>query len=117
MAKRLAGQTVVEGGRLKWGVVAGILIGSPLYAFFEEIIRTIQLIGDGIESGILGIQVFLWTVISTPFRVLSSSMVTAWRAFLQSIQFSGPLTFALAVFGVGTFAILIVKSLEVGLGR
>ncbi len=108
MAKtRIGGVTVARGGRVKWGLVGSILVGAPLYAYYEGAIALLYGVRDFLLSDVLGgVRTFLVTLIDLEFTIASVASRSAWWEFAASVRDSGPFTYVLSVAAVGVVLLL-----------
>ena len=116
MGERIGGVDVVDGTEVKWGLLASIMLGSPVLAYFYGVINVIQTIGGGVQSGLAGVESFLVSLAIGPFDALSSSIGRAWLSFSADAQFAGVFTFTVAVAGTGLTLVIIFKGVEVARG-
>ncbi|WP_284013248.1 hypothetical protein [Halobaculum litoreum] len=97
MGASIGGVEVVKGTRVKWGLLGSILVGGPLYAYFEGVIGLVQLVGGGIGAGLDGVEWFVSELVGGVFSGVTGSIGSAWAGFLVGVRFAGPGAFAVTV--------------------
>lgn len=119
MAKtRIGGETVANGGSVKWGLVASIIIGTPVYAYFEGVIGFVVGIREFLIHDVLGgVRGWLVTLIDLEFTVAEVAATTAWWEFERSIRSAGVLAWFLAVLAVAGVLLLFILLLRAGVSR
>jgi hypothetical protein len=105
---RIDGVQVSEGGNVKWGLVASLLVSAPLYAVQEGWIDVVQLSGDALGELITGPATFVADWLSLLLGGGSRAVSASWWSFLDGLTaLSGPFAWPFVVLGVlVTLAIL-----------
>jgi len=97
-----------ESGGVKWGLLGAILVGGPVYAYFQGLISMVQLFGGGLEATLSGVGGFVSDLFVGTFAGISFGIGQAWDSFLREATFAGPLTFVFVV-GVTTGTLVILS--------
>lgn len=113
MASKIAGVTVLEGGRVKWGTIGGLLVGVPAYAYTVGMSRFVDLVFAALEWLLLGPVSFVARLVDVAFW---DALRGIWRSnysFTQAIEGAGVLA---PVFAAGgTF--LVAAALYYGVSK
>jgi len=108
MAPSIGGVEVTDGsGNVRWAMLGAILVGGPLYAYFQGIIGTIQLFGGGVAEALSGVEWFLSSLVGGLFAGISGGIGAAWGSFLAEARFAGPLTFFVVAGTVGLTLVIV----------
>jgi len=105
---RIGGVTVANGGNVKWGLLTSIIIGTPMYAYFEGIIGLVVGFREFLIDGLLGgVRSWLVTLINLEFTVAEVAVDTAWWEFWSSVQSYGVLAWLLSVLAAALVFLLV----------
>jgi hypothetical protein len=104
MAKRLAGVTVLEGGKVKWATVAGIFLGVPAVTITHGVARTIQMVYAALDWLILGPLSFAEQVLNVAFIDAVYGIGQATASFAMSAPGAGALAPVFAAVGTAFVA-------------
>lgn len=109
MGKTRIGETVVaNGGSVKWGVVASIIIGAPVYAYFEGLIGLVHGFREFLIVDLLGgVRSWAVTLIDLEFVVAEVAVETAWWEFWSSVRGAGVFAWLLSVIGFALVLLLL----------
>lgn len=103
MASKIAGVTVLEDGNIKWGVIAGLILGVPTYAYSYGVGRAVSMMFAGLEWMTLGPLSFVTQLIDIAFLEAQFGIWRSNYSFIQALEGAG--VFAPVFAAVGTFLI------------
>lgn len=104
MAIRLGGErgtVVARKGQIYWGLLFSVLVGAPVYAFFQGWIRMIQGAWGFVTSLASGPGEFLGELVGGLLDAGARTIGASWWSFLaETKSFAGPFTFLVTVAAV-----------------
>lgn len=98
MATRLGGTVVARGGTIYWGLLFAVLVGGPVYAWFQGQIRAIKGFWGFLTALASGPGAFLGELVGGLLGSGALAIDASWLSFLNALKtFAGPFTFLLTV--------------------
>jgi len=98
MPTRIGGVVVARGGSIKWGVLFSIVVGTPMYAYFEGYVGLLVGIREFLFGDLFGgVRSFVVDLINLEVTVAGAAVEVAWWEFFGSLRAAGVLTYALTV--------------------
>jgi hypothetical protein len=108
---RIGDVTVANGGNVKWGLLASIIIGTPVYAYYRGFVGLVLGFGEFVQHDVLGgVRSFVVSLVDLEFLIASVAARSAWWEFGASVRGSGVFAYvlAVAVFGGVLFLMLVL---------
>lgn len=98
---RIDGVQVSEGGNVKWGLVASLLVSAPVYAVLEGYVETITLFGEALGKAVSAPGEFVAEWLGLLFSGGARAISASWWSFLDDVTaVASPLAFPATVFAV-----------------
>lgn len=106
---RIDGVQVSEDGRVKWGLVASLLVSAPVYAVLEGYVENIILFGSALGKVVSAPGAFLAEWLGLLFSGGARAISASWWSFLDDVTaFAAPVAFPVTVLAV--VAVLFILS-------
>src|SRR6056297_3219455 len=91
-------QTFVEGRRIKWGTLASVVVGGPVYAWYRGYIGSLGGFGDWIQTGLDGIRTFAVGLLDGLFASGATAISRAWWSYWAAARSTfGPVSWVVTV--------------------
>ncbi|WP_128478343.1 hypothetical protein [Halorussus pelagicus] len=98
-------QTFVEGRRIKWGTLASVVVGGPVFAWYRGYIGSIDGFGDWVQTILDGIRTFGVGLLGGLFTSGATAISRAWWSYWAAARSTLP---ALVAWFVTVVVVLLV---------
>lgn len=113
--KRIGGVVVADGGSVKWGVLASVIVGAPIYASFEGIVGLVIGFREFLIDELLGgVRSFVVTLIDLEITIGVAAIDIAWMEFWSSVRAAGVFAWWITVIAVALVILVFILMLRKG---
>ena len=97
MARKIGGVVVLDGTTVKWGTIASIVVGAPMYALAVGYVKNLRTLLSGFEVAASGVLGWAATFVSNPLNYAATGFRLAQTSFTREVGAFGIASFLVAV--------------------